>query len=50
MHEKKSTNLLVIISEPLVVEDTCALSADTQSHPVVHGYTHRNRMAHYDNF
>lgn len=45
-----STYLFFILREPLVAEDPCALGTDTQSHLMVHRYTYRDRMAHYDNF
>lgn len=40
--------LIVHLTEPLVFQDTCALSTDAQSHLMVHRYTHRHRLAHYD--
>lgn len=44
-----STDLLFILGEPLVAEDTCALSTDAQGHLMVHGHAHADGMAHYDN-
>lgn len=39
----------VVIRKPLVFQGTGALSADTQSHPVVHRNTHGDRMPHNHN-
>lgn len=48
--KKVKSTYLFITSEPLVFEDTCALSTDTQSHLMVHRHTHGDGVAHYDNF
>lgn len=40
---------VVIISKPLVVEQSCALGPDTQRDRAVHGHAHGDGLAHDDN-
>lgn len=48
-HATYLTYNVVFISEPLVLEKTCALSSDTQCNRMVHRHTHGDGVAHYDN-